>query len=156
MKGTVQQGLTDRPVPEGQERETLNAEVLPVLRSTRDAVNFESSFKTIVTSADSPAVAKRIWESDQVPANGVWRLRFETAGASPSVYLEHERQETWRIVAGVATLLVGTTIHSFLSGLAAPALAFDSAAGVFHLSATDDGSGAVTWVSVVRVLEVVL
>jgi hypothetical protein len=158
VKPTVAQGLTDRPVPEGQERQALNGEVIPVLGAVRDAVNFEASFKTVVTSADSPGAPKRLWESDRVPADGAWRIEFVTVGITHAAakYVVADRRQLWGIAAGVPTSLDDTPVQAASSGLGAPTLAFDSAAGIFYVEATDDGSGAATWTTVVRVIEVVL
>ena len=158
MKPTVIQGLTGRAVPQGQELDVLNNEMRPVLDAVREAANFESVFKTVVTSADSPGVAKRLWESAQTPSNGVWLCEMRWAALAPSGNSGVRIQfQPFQITAGViAPLGFGFADFSQLNVLTTPTFNIDATANTIYVEATDDGSGQVTWVTVVRVLEVAL
>lgn len=157
MKPTVSQGLTDRPVPEGQEREAMNTEVLPVLRATRDAANFRATFRTSTSTSDSLSAYKRAWESEQVPTTGIWKVEahavgLDTAGGGCG----YHKEAIFQHVAGVPAQ-VGATASLASQETAAAfdgRFGVDATANTVYFEVRDNGVAA-TFVTVVHVLEVV-
>lgn len=154
MKASVLQGLSDRPIEEGQERDALNNEVRVVLKATRDVVNQESRFKATTTSEGSLGAYKRLWESDQAPTTGTWLLEarvvgYDAAGNAVGYVLRALFQ-----ITAAAVAQVGATDSLARETTAAPDARFgiDATARTVYVEAIDDGTHLMAWVAVVVLL----
>lgn len=157
MKPSVQQALSLRPVPAGQELDTINNEIRPVLDGCRTAVNAESIFRVSVSSSDSPSAYKRLWESEAVPNSGTWMVEaravgVDTAGAG----VAYVKVAAFQMLAGVPTQVGADTSLVSLESTATPNARFgaDLTANTVYVEAIDNGV-AMAWVLVVKVLEAV-
>lgn len=159
MKPSVLQGLSDRPIEEGQERDTLNNEVRPVVSAIRAVVNYESRFKVVTDSVGQLAFSyKRIWESDEVPVAGTWLLEarvvgFDTSGDSVAYILRALFQ-----ISSSAITQVGATDSFSRESTISPDARFgiDSAARTIYVEAQSQqfSTDIMNWAAVVTVLEV--
>lgn len=154
MKATVEQGITGRAVGDAAtHQDVLNDEVIPVLRSARDALNFTSRFKLSANTADSPGAFKVIWESEQVPSAGFWLIEarvamLDTAGGGATYVLRAAIQMT----AGVPVIATSSADFSHESAAGFDWL-FDVTATTVTLSVKDNGAEADAS-AVIDVLEV--
>lgn len=157
MKPSVTQGVSQRPLDAGQEREVLNNEVRPVLSAVRDVANQESRFKT-VTATDTLSTYKRLWESDQVPTSGTWLVEARVVGVDGAgdTAVGYILRALFQINAA-ALAQVGATDVSFSRESVAPPDArfgIDATARTVYVEAIDDGAELMRYSAVVIVAEV--
>lgn len=156
MKPTVQQGITRRAVSLiNSHPEIFNKEVIPVLLSCRDALNFRSVYKARTNTADSLGAYKTIWESEQVADNTAGLIDVTIVGTTEDGFYCAYRKVTLYIVSGGALGLAGAaTVYSIETDAALDGrINLLGVPRLIQVQGMDNGTAA-DFTAVVEVLEI--
>jgi hypothetical protein len=113
MKPTVEQGLTARAVKEDDPiHSVINDELIQVLRSAREALNFTHRYKASIDTADSPSAYKTIWESEVPQDSTAGLVRAWVVGTDRTFMCTYEKVLAYIVSGGSPGLAGAATIFS--------------------------------------------